>query len=238
MHLWRDRLERWLTPLARRCRLSPNTITFLALALSLVAAVLFGIAADRPWLFLVAMVVVIAAGLADAFDGIVARVQAKATRYGDFLDHFADRVSDTALAIGWMAGSGVRPLLVVTAVVAIMLNGYVGTQIEATWQERTYGTVGRGEFVLALVVFPIVSFILATNGWSDAGAAGLRVAEWLTVGLVAFALVGIGQRLALAARLGVRASSPAAIGRPAPDRSPSDREPATHARTASTDEAS
>ena len=201
MHVWRDRLERWLTPLARRCRMSPNAVTFMALSLSLFAALLFGYARVYPSLFIAAMIVVIAAGLADAFDGIVARVQAKESRYGDFLDHFADRVSDTALAIGWMAGSGVRAALIVAAVVAIMLNGYVGTQIEATWQERTYGTIGRGEFVLGLVVLPLVSFILATNGWGDVRAAGLRVAEWLTVALIALALLGIGQRLALAARL-------------------------------------
>ena len=45
-----------------------------------------------------------------------------------------------------------------------MLNGYVGTQIEATFGERSYEGVGRGEFVLALIVFPIVSSILLTNG--------------------------------------------------------------------------
>ncbi len=201
MHVWRDRLDRWLTPLARRCRMSPNAITFTALALSLLAALLFAAASARPPLFLVAMVVVVASGLADAFDGIVARVQSKESRYGDFLDHFADRVSDVALAIGWMVGSGVRASFVIAAVVTIMLNGYIGTQIEATWRERTYDTVGRGEFVLALIVFPIVSFILASNGWASIAAGSLTIAEWLTAAMSAFALLGIAQRLALAARL-------------------------------------
>jgi archaetidylinositol phosphate synthase len=201
MHVWRDRLDRWLTPLARRCRLSPNAITFTALALSLVAALLFAYASRYPALFLVAMVVVVAAGLADAFDGIVARAQGKESRYGDFLDHFADRVSDVALAIGWMIGSGVRTPFVIAAVVMIMLNGYIGTQIEATWQERTYDTVGRGEFVLALVVFPIVSFILASNGWASLAPAGVSIPEWLTAAMIVFALLGIAQRFALAARL-------------------------------------
>jgi archaetidylinositol phosphate synthase len=201
MNVWRDRLDRWLTPLARRCRLSPNAVTFSALALSLVAALLLAFAFDHPPLFFVAMVVVIAAGLADAFDGIVARAQGKESRYGDFLDHFADRISDVALAIGWMIGSGVRAPFVIAAVVVIMLNGYAGTQIEATWHERTYDTVGRGEFVLALVVFPIVSFILASNGWRSLSAAGLTIAEWLSAAMIVFALLGIGQRFALAARL-------------------------------------
>jgi archaetidylinositol phosphate synthase len=201
MHVWRERLERWFSPLARRCVLSPNTITILALLLNLVAAALLALGGRIPLLFIGGMVLLIVAGFADAFDGIVARLQNKQTRYGDFLDHSADRLSDVSLAIGWMIGSGVRSPLIIACVVVIMLNGYIGTQIEATWRERNYATLGRGEFVLALVVFPIVSYILASNGWRDVGAFGFTVAECLTFLMIVFALLGIGQRFALAARL-------------------------------------
>src|SRR5262249_49671334 len=103
MHVWRDRLFRWFAPLARRCPLSPNAVTLLALALNIVAA----------WLlyqrqFVIAIVFLTIGGLADAFDGIVARVQEKTSTYGDFLDHFADRVSDILLVTGWLLGNNVR----------------------------------------------------------------------------------------------------------------------------------
>ena len=201
MHVWRERLHRWFSPAAARCPLSPNAVSILALLLNAGAAVLFYAGGWRPALFLVGVGVVIVGGLADAFDGIVARVQQKESRYGDFLDHFADRVSDVVLLAGWLAGNGVRPALSIVAVIAIMLNGYAGTQIEATWHQRSYDSVGRGEFVLALIVFPIASFILATNGWSATTAAGLSVAEWMTSVLVVFSILGIAQRFALAARL-------------------------------------
>ena len=196
MHVWRDRLHRWFEPLARRCPLSPNAITILALLLNVAAAALL----YRRW-FLTAMVILAVGGLADALDGIVARVQEKTSRYGDFLDHFADRVSDTLLLTGWLLGSEVRAELAVAAIIAVMLNGYIGTQIEATWRERNYDTVGRGEFVLALVVFPIVSHILYANGWNGLTFAALRITEWMSVLLIAFALLGIAQRFALASRL-------------------------------------
>jgi len=196
MHPWRDRLSRWFSPLARGCPLSPNTITILALLLNVAAAALL----VRRW-FPMAIVLIVFAGLADAFDGIVARVQGKETRFGDFLDHFADRVSDTLLTAGWAVGSGVRESLVVTAVIVTMLNGYVGTQIEATFRERNYESIGRGEFVLALIIFPLVSFILFRNGWDSLRGGGLTIAEWLAVVLIAFAILAIGQRLALARRL-------------------------------------
>src|SRR5512142_924944 len=161
MHPRRERLARWLTPVARRCPFSPNAVTFAALALNLAAATLLYF----RWV-VVAIVLIAIGGLCDALDGLVARVQNRVTRFGDFLDHVADRLSDSALAAGWMLGSGVRKELTVAGIIVVMLNGYVGTQIEATYGQRNYESVGRGEFVLALVVFPIVSYILASNGWN------------------------------------------------------------------------
>lgn len=201
MHPWRARFARWLGPLARRCPISPNAITLLALAINVVAAVCFDLGGRRAGLFLAGVGFLIVGGLADAFDGIVAREQRKETRFGDFLDHFADRVSDLLVAAGWMLGSGVRQELALAALIAIMLNGYLGTQIEATWRERSYDPLGRGEYVLALVLLPVLSYIIAVNGWRYASWNGLRAAEWMTVVLLAFALLGIGQRIALAARM-------------------------------------
>jgi archaetidylinositol phosphate synthase len=196
MHVWRERLHRWFAPLARRCPLSPNAITVLALLLNVIAAWLLY---DRR--FLAALSFIVIGGLADAFDGIVARVQEKTSRYGDFLDHFCDRVSDLLLVIGWLLGNEVRVEIAMAIVLAVMLNGYIGTQIEATWHERNYDSVGRGEFVLALIVFPIVSAILADNGWWSLAPGGLRVAEWMALLLFVFAILGIVQRFALASRL-------------------------------------
>ncbi len=196
MHLWRTRLERWFTPLAKRCPLSPNAVSILALLLNVVAAGLFA-----TQHFLVAIVFVTIGGLADAFDGIVARVQEKSSRYGDFLDHFCDRVSDLLLITGWLLGNEVRVEIVVAILIAVMLNGYIGTQIEATWHQRNYDAVGRGEFVLALIVYPVTSHILRDVGLATTTAAGLRIVEWMALLLFVFALLGIVQRFVLAARL-------------------------------------
>jgi archaetidylinositol phosphate synthase len=196
MNVWRERLARWFSPLARHCPLSPNAISLIALGLNLIAAALLW---QRYYLPAIAFLLV--GGLADAFDGIVARVQQKTSRYGDFLDHFADRVSDTFLAAGWLLGNPIRLEVVVICLIVVMLNGYIGTQIEATWRERNYESVGRGEFVLALIVFPTISHILLSNGWEMTAALGFTVAEWLAFLLLAFGALGIVQRLALASRL-------------------------------------
>ncbi len=196
MHPWRARLHRWFEPLARHCPLSPNTISILALLLNGIAAWLLY---ERQ--FFISLVFIAVGGLADAFDGIVARVQEKSSRYGDFLDHFCDRVSDLLLVIGWLLGNRVRIEIAMAVVLAVMLNGYIGTQIEATWGERNYDSMGRGEFVLGLIVFPIVSHILADNSWDAIAPAGLLIAEWMSLLLLLFAILGIAQRFALASRL-------------------------------------
>jgi archaetidylinositol phosphate synthase len=201
MHPWRERLARWFTPIARRSPLSPNTITLLALLLNMAASAMFLFGARWPPWFLIAIGLTTIAGFADALDGIVARVQQKETQFGDFLDHVCDRISDTLLGACWMVGNQVREPLVLAGVIVIMLNGYIGTQIEATFRERNYESVGRGEFVLSLIVFPIVSFILFTSGWSTLRFGGVTIAEWLTLLLLAFALLGIAQRIAVARRM-------------------------------------
>lgn len=201
MNVWRDRLQRWFAPLARKSPLSPNGVTILALLINITAATALAAGRDRPVFFLAGIALLIVGGLADAFDGIVARVKGLESRFGDFLDHCADRLSDVCLVSGWCIGSAVHPLLTIVAIIAVSMNGYVGTQLEATWREREYGTIGRGEFVLALVVYPLVSYILADNGWSDRGVAALSIADLLALLMIAFAAAGIVQRVRLAARL-------------------------------------
>jgi phosphatidylglycerophosphate synthase len=196
VHVWRDRLHRWFEPAARACPLSPNAITLLALGINLAAA---GCLAFRH--FVAGIVLLAIGGFADAFDGIVARVQQKTSRFGDFLDHFADRISDLALIAGWLIGNEARIELALLLAIAVALNGYIGTQIEATWHERRYDGMGRGEFLLALVVFPIASVILYDNHWQNVSFASLRIAEWMAAILTFFAFLGIVQRLALAVRL-------------------------------------
>jgi len=201
MHPWRERLARWFTPLARRIPISPNAITVIALALNIIAAACLAYGDQGPRLFLIAILLIAISGLADALDGIVARVQNKTTRFGDFFDHCADRFGDTVLAACWLIGNNVRQPLAMAGIIMTMMNGYIGTQIEATYGKRSYETIGRGEFVLGIIVLPIISYILFTNGWQAVRFASLTVAEWLATVMLVFAFYGVVQRFRVAARL-------------------------------------
>lgn len=202
MHVWRERLGRWFGPIALRIPFSPNTISVVALIFIATAAWMISQGLHQPRLFLWALPLVFLGGLLDAIDGIVARVQNRQSRFGDFLDHCLDRVSDTLLTVGWGFGTGVRTEILLASVLTVFFNGYVGTQLEATFGSRTYEGTGRGEFVMALFIFPTAAFVLSASGLLSVRMAGLSIPEWMTLVLTAFAVHGIIQRFRLAHRLG------------------------------------
>lgn len=202
MHVWRERMGRWLRPIALRIPFSPNTISVVALLFIATAAWMISQGSHQPRFFLWALPLVFLGGLLDAMDGIVARVQNRQTRFGDFLDHCLDRVSDTLLTVGWALGTGVRIEILLASVLIVFFNGYVGTQLEATFGSRSYEGTGRGEFVLALFIFPTAAFVLSASGLLSTVMAGLTIPEWMTLVLTVFAVHGILQRFREAHRLG------------------------------------
>lgn len=196
MHPWRERLHRWLEPLARRSPLSANGITFLALLLNLSAAVLLAFGGRWPLLFLAAAFVLTAAGFLDALDGIVARQRNEGSPFGDFFDHLADRISDIALIAGWLIGSSVRMTIALVTIALVALTGYAGTQLEASFGRRTYEGVGRGEFILGLFILPVASYLLVETELIDDRIGGVvTVAESLALLLSLFAAMSIAGRV-------------------------------------------
>jgi archaetidylinositol phosphate synthase len=186
--------------MARRTPLSPDALTLIALILNLSAAVALAQAATwRPG-FLLAVGLAAVGGTLDLLDGVVAREKGLTSRWGDFLDHFADRVSDSALFAGWVIGARVSPTLGLASVVAVLLNGYAGTQLEASFGAREYRTTGRFEFFIAILGFPLLAWFGGAR-LAAVRVGGLTVFEILTLLVALFALVGVVQRLAEARRL-------------------------------------
>ena len=188
-------------PIALRVPLSPNTVSAIALVLNALAAVLLAYAGRRPILFLVVPAVVTVAGLLDALDGLIARLQGKQSRFGDFIDHTFDRISDLLLTAGWVLGAGVRKEMGLLAVVLVALVGYCGTQLEATFGARNYSSTGRGEFVLAVVCLPLIAYSTAVTVGLDVRLAYLTIPEWLTLLLIVGSTLSVLQRYRMAARM-------------------------------------
>jgi CDP-diacylglycerol--glycerol-3-phosphate 3-phosphatidyltransferase len=95
---WKDRGRALFLPLARwlaKRGVRPDHLTYLGLALSLLAAMLLG-RGD----FLGAALVIGLAGLCDILDGDVARETGSVSPFGAFLDSTLDRIGEGALYAG------------------------------------------------------------------------------------------------------------------------------------------
>lgn len=149
---WLENLARPLARVLLRLHVTPNVITLIALALSLVAAwlIVTGLPAAGGLVFLVA-------GALDMLDGTLARLGRMDSRVGAFLDSTLDRVSEgvvfTALAIVFAQhGRPVETAVTMLALLAGLLVSYARARAEALGATCTVGLATRGERVILLVL--------------------------------------------------------------------------------------
>jgi archaetidylinositol phosphate synthase len=95
----RGYLEAIVRPLAK-AGVTPNTITFLGLIISLLGAYLLYLRSPR----LAALVLLIGSAI-DALDGTLARMTGEVSRFGAFLDSTFDRISDGAVLFAIALGN-------------------------------------------------------------------------------------------------------------------------------------
>ena len=127
-------------------------LTLSALALNVVTGAL--ILSDR---WMVAGLVLVAAGLCDVFDGSIARHRGEEKRSGAFLDAVLDRIADAIVftCLFWsLADDGRRVdagLALFTLVVSLTVS-HIRAEAEAVGVRRTEGFIERLERFLALIV--------------------------------------------------------------------------------------
>jgi CDP-diacylglycerol--glycerol-3-phosphate 3-phosphatidyltransferase len=130
----------------------PWQLTLLSLVLNVVAGALI---LSGDWL--VAGFVLVFAGMADVFDGSVARHRGVQGRSGAFMDSVLDRVSDVILfsALFWnlsSTGETLEAWLALATLVVSLSVSHVRAEAEAVGIEMTEGLFQRLERFLALIV--------------------------------------------------------------------------------------
>jgi CDP-diacylglycerol---glycerol-3-phosphate 3-phosphatidyltransferase len=152
-----------IKPLAR-LGITPNTLTFIGLLLSLVTA---GVIA-HGYLFVGGWLVLFA-GFFDMFDGAMARVRNAATTFGAFLDSTLDRFSEGIILLGlllyalqhpglhdrlWPAGNEqawMISLVYISAIGSLMVS-YTKARAEGLGIECKTGLLARPERVILLAI--------------------------------------------------------------------------------------
>jgi CDP-diacylglycerol--glycerol-3-phosphate 3-phosphatidyltransferase len=139
--------------------ITPNAITFINLALNIVAA--YVIATGH---FLLGGVLVLVSGLFDLLDGALARFTKQTTKFGAILDSTVDRISEAATLCGlliWYLGRGGRLEIVLIFVVLIgsFLVSYIRARAEGLGWQCQVGLFTRAERVIVLAIGLLINQI-------------------------------------------------------------------------------
>jgi len=146
------RITNPLNTILVKSRLKPNTLTWCALAISLIAAAT--IATNH---LLIGGFLVIISGLFDILDGALARSTNQATRFGAVLDSTFDRISDASILFGLLVlylkdlnMTGI--VLIFLALMISFLTSYVRARAEGVGLPCPVGLFTRAERVIILAL--------------------------------------------------------------------------------------
>ncbi|MGO4120782.1 phosphatidylinositol phosphate synthase [Arthrobacter sp. YAF16] len=143
-------LARWLL----RVGVSPDAVTIIGTAGVVVGALVFYPLGQLWWgtLFITAFI------FSDVIDGIMARMQERGGRWGNFLDSTLDRVADGALFAGvaiWFFTGGADIPIAIAAVVCLVLGmvvSYARAKAEALGYHANVGIAERAERLVSVLV--------------------------------------------------------------------------------------
>jgi phosphatidylglycerophosphate synthase len=182
-------LSRPLAKAALRAGFTPDSITILGTAGTVVAALtLFPIGqlwwgAFAVWIFV----------LADMLDGAMARERGGGTRFGAVLDATCDRIGDGAVFCGllWWAAFGIGSATLVVATLICLVTSqvisYIKARAEASGLSGAGGLIERPERLIIVLVGAGLSGVPFLHApWL------VHVAMWV---LAVASLITVGQRL-------------------------------------------
>ncbi len=179
MHRLRSLLSPIVDAIARffvKLGFSPSGLTVVGVLLAAVAAGLIS-----QGMLAAGGIMVLIAGVFDMFDGAVARMTDRATKFGAFFDSVMDRVSEAIVLLGllWFYiedGEQLGAMLVYVAIVGSTMVSYARARAEGLGIECKGGLMQRPERVASLGIGIIVG-----QWWEPAVLIVLGVIAALTV---------------------------------------------------------
>ena len=149
--------------------LDPSVLTWTSLLVSVVGFYMLAIAemeTNGSLMILLAVILILVAGVLDALDGALARHQGTDGPYGDFLDHTIDRIVDVGLlvAIGMNAAFVSNMSAGLAAGLLTLLGSYMGTQAQSVGLDRIYGGFSRADRMIITLLGLLIAAMQAYTG--------------------------------------------------------------------------
>ena len=165
--------------LLSRLGVTPNGVTLMGLALSLVSAVVIA----TGYLAVGGAVLLVSATL-DMMDGVLARLTGRASDAGALLDSVADRVAEASVLLGVLVfalarGDTTLAVLVNLAIVTSVLVSYIRARAEGLGVRETVGFMTRPERVVVLAIGLLSGFPTVALGIIAAGSTATAVHRFL-----------------------------------------------------------
>ncbi len=190
----RDRVKRIFEPIALgmgRIGLTPNGLTLIGFAITVVGSILVGL---QAWV--VGGIVVFVGGVFDMFDGTLARATGQASKLGAFMDSFFDKAGEIVVFLGVIAGmqaAGAADLPVLVAAAAM------GASIMVSYARAKSDALGysSGMGLAAIGVMPrevrlvIISLGIVLTGTS----IGIAAIEFALGVILVGAVITVIQRI-------------------------------------------
>ncbi|MDD5085284.1 MAG: CDP-alcohol phosphatidyltransferase family protein [Candidatus Omnitrophica bacterium] len=173
------RIKGILTAISKKAAnlgIRPNHLTFGGLGLSFVAAAIY---ASGHFFF--GGIFTLAAGACDMLDGALARLEAKTSSFGAFLDSTIDRYSDFILFSGILIHYGIRgrvgiQVLILVVMLGSLLTSYTKARSESLVTPCDVGMIERPERIIILAAGSLFGLLIPAL-WFLAIASHLTVIQ-------------------------------------------------------------
>lgn len=166
-----------------RAGVTPNQITLGAMVLSMAYGLALALDPGNAVLWCGLPLFLLLRMALNAIDGMLATATGNKTALGALLNELCDQLSDAALYLPFALAAGIRPIVVVLAVVAALLTEFAGVLVQALGAPRGFeGPMGKSDRAFA---FGVVALLIGT-GVAPIWANGVLVLVLLLSALTVF----------------------------------------------------
>jgi len=152
-------LDAPLSSLAKKINVNPNFITIAGFIITIFAA------ATLPQNLAVGGILILCGGFFDMLDGVIARVNNRATNFGAFLDSVLDRYSDAFLLLGFawyfFKNDSITGLfLSVGTMIGALIISYAKARAEGLGKNCHTGLMERPDRIIFMVFGAVTGWVL------------------------------------------------------------------------------
>jgi len=155
--------DKFLMPVAKNLNINPNLVTVTGFLITTLTAFVI------PHNLLLGGILILFGGVFDRLDGIIAKVNNRATDFGAFLDSVTDRYSDSFLLLGFSwyfikMGSVLGLFLSIGTMVGSLITSYARARAEGLGRQCYVGLMERPERIILMAFGAITGLILPVMG--------------------------------------------------------------------------